>query len=62
MNGSDLPKKSFLSSLLAQNCIVALSFGGEEREREREGEKERAERENEKRARKKIFQLNDSVD
>lgn len=25
MKGSDLPKKSFLSSLLAQNCMVALS-------------------------------------
>lgn len=25
MKGSDFPKKSFLSSLLAQNCIVALS-------------------------------------
>lgn len=25
MKGSDLPKKSFLSSLLAQNCRVALS-------------------------------------
>lgn len=26
MKGSDFPKKSFLSSLLAQNCIVATSL------------------------------------
>ena len=28
MKGSDLPKKSFLSNLLAQNCMVALSCKG----------------------------------
>ncbi len=38
MKGSDFPKKSFLSNLLAQNCMVALSY--KERERER-GERER---------------------
>ena len=44
MKGSDLPKKSFLSSLLAQNFIVAQSLSGEgqvERHRERGRETER---------------------
>ena len=44
MKGSDFPKKSFLSSLLAQNFIVAQSLSGEGqvvRQREREVERHR---------------------